>query len=742
MRRLLLAATLLAVAWLAAPSPPASATHTAPSDCAIYPIPTTYEAAQNRAAYMYGVNLAAYNMVAPADGFFGVPTVEAGARNSRGTAGMSYVPPVLLKAVSWIESGSAQGDHTVWWNATGPAKVSFDCGHGIMQVTSGMTDPADGGWPSSQQALLATHYLYNIGRGSAILVEKWNSAPDYRPIVGNGDPRLLEDWYFALWSYNGFTGPGANRSNHPLDPRYAAWPRTPFSCGPANDGLGHSYANYPYQELVYGCAAHPPSVAGQPVWSPMNATLPDLNNPTWRDPLSRFPNTSQMDMPTPNPVHIDPTARPPQELLTLLRGSPLLSVSRTAVMGNVNPVVLSNPGTGILAWRAKPQQSWIRVDKQAGVALAAGVPCTAGQPCDRATTLTISVNTVTAPPSGVGQVVIESLITGQRITVQVVRDYRADGMLLKGSGSSIYLMRGGLKHLVPNGQTFEANGFNWGAVINLAGATVNAVPTGQPVLNVLGDGFLLKGSPPWVFVMQGGRMRYIASASVMASCGYSWDSIHVISNAWLGATPGGAALSGPPCPRPSPPHGSLLRGSGSVVYVVQHGIKRFVPNGVTFEANGYRWGDINPIRQGSLALIREGVPMLNVLSSGNLLRGSGPALYVTDNGTRRYITSLNAMAACGYGSDAVRFVQDPFLNAVPQGANLSGPPCPRLSPPAGSLIKGSGPEVYVMQSGQRRYIQGSAFASCGYHFGNVNAVPDSSLSAIPAGPPLTGAPCP
>jgi hypothetical protein len=245
-----------------------------------------------------------------------------------------------------------------------------------------------------------------------------------------------------------------------------------------------------------------------------------------------------------------------------------------------------------------------------------------------------------------------------------------------------------------------------------------------------------------VYVTQNGRKRHVTSAAAMTSCGYTFDSVYRISDLWLAATPTGAALSGPPCPKPSPPHGSLLKGSGSVIYVVQHGIKRFVPNGLTFEALGYRWGDVNPIRQGSLALIPEGVPMLNALSSGNVLRGSGLALYVTDNGTRRYITSLNAMQQCGYGADTIRFVSDLMLNAVPQGASLSGPPCPRLSPPTGSLIMGSAPYVYVMQNGQKRYVQAAAFASCGYHFGNVNAVPDSSLGAIPTGAPLTGAPCP
>ena len=41
-----------------------------------------------------------------------------------------------------------------------------------------MTTPlGSGGQPTDQQALVATHFAYNIGRGMAILVDKWNSAP-------------------------------------------------------------------------------------------------------------------------------------------------------------------------------------------------------------------------------------------------------------------------------------------------------------------------------------------------------------------------------------------------------------------------------------------------------------------------------------------------------------------------------------------------------------------------------------
>jgi len=283
-----------------------------------------------------------------------------------------------------------------------------------------MTSPADGGFPSTRQALVATHFLYNIGRGAAILAEKWNGAPEVRPVAGTdtgSDPHIVENWYFATWSYNGFTGPGANRSNHPLDPDYA-WPRTGFSCAPFDDGFGHSYGNYPYQELVFGCAARPPSIDGAQLWTPLDLSLPDLDDPAWSEPLSLANFTSsdwyaRMDIETPRPSHEDDTPRPSDAAPELLRGSPHLVASRDSVIDDETEVVISNGGSGVLPWRAKPSASWITVDKQAGVALSPDVFCLPDVTCERVTTLTIRLDRERAPPGEGGWVDLENLVTGE-----------------------------------------------------------------------------------------------------------------------------------------------------------------------------------------------------------------------------------------------------------------------------------------------------------------------------------------
>ena len=409
MRRALLAMAFV-FALLAAGSP-ASAEHFLPNNCALYPISTTYEGPVDRSPYLAAMDLASFNMIAPNSGFFGTARVEAGPRSNRGVAEDPFIPRRVLKAIAHIESNTAQADHTVYWGATGPTKVSFDCGHGIMQITSGMTSPADGGWPSTQQSLVTTHYIYNVARGAAILATKWNTAPEARPVVGQGNPNIVEDWYYAVWSYNGFAG-----INNPLN---YAWPHVGFSCGSANDGFGHNRGNYPYQELVYGCIARPPSVNGQQLWNPLSASLPNLNNAGVREALGNFPNSSRMDMPSPSPTHGDNMTRPADAVRDFLLGAPSLRVSPTVVQGNVSEVTITNGGSSILAWRAKPRQSWIRVNRQAGVTLSSDVPCTPNEPCERRSTLRISIDVARAPATGEGRVTIQSLTTGQRRTVVV-----------------------------------------------------------------------------------------------------------------------------------------------------------------------------------------------------------------------------------------------------------------------------------------------------------------------------------
>lgn len=119
------------------------------------------------------------------------PSYEETARKLEIIAKSKNIPSVILKAVAFVESGWRQFDKNgnVVTNPYGPRP-----GLGIMQVTS---------YDSSNTELvkkLRYDIDFNISYGADILNAKW----DFAPKIGNADRNILENWYYALWAYNGW----------------------------------------------------------------------------------------------------------------------------------------------------------------------------------------------------------------------------------------------------------------------------------------------------------------------------------------------------------------------------------------------------------------------------------------------------------------------------------------------------------------------------------------------------------
>ena len=88
--------------------------------------------------------------------------------------------------------------------------ISFDCGYGVGQVTSGMHK---GETPAFDRARVAGDATYNLATGTLILADKWRATN----CVGDNQPRTVEDWYVATWAYNGLAF-----VNNPNNPNYSA----------------------------------------------------------------------------------------------------------------------------------------------------------------------------------------------------------------------------------------------------------------------------------------------------------------------------------------------------------------------------------------------------------------------------------------------------------------------------------------------------------------------------------------
>jgi hypothetical protein len=148
------------------------------------------------------------------------------------------------------------------YNASGTIDYGLaDCGYGVGQITSimtvGATDPYTGlAVPNTIQKKVAVDYAENAAATAYFLAHKWNDVTGAGIIANNGDPSMLENWYFAIWAYN--TGLHAYSStqpwglgwlNNPINPIYPAT-RNPFL--QTSYGDASHPGDWPYQERVMG----------------------------------------------------------------------------------------------------------------------------------------------------------------------------------------------------------------------------------------------------------------------------------------------------------------------------------------------------------------------------------------------------------------------------------------------------------------------------------------------------------
>jgi hypothetical protein len=164
-------------------------------------------------------------------------------------------PCELLRAIAMQESGWRQFcvPDTPADQVGGASRtiISFDCGYGVGQVTSGMHK---GETPAFDRARVAADATYNLATGTLILASKWRDTQ----CVGDNQPRTVEDWYVAAWAYNGLAF-----VNNPNNPNYSS---TRGVCDP-NAGC-----TAPYQEKIFGWMEHPPTAAH---WAALAVAYPD-----------------------------------------------------------------------------------------------------------------------------------------------------------------------------------------------------------------------------------------------------------------------------------------------------------------------------------------------------------------------------------------------------------------------------------------------------------------------------------
>ncbi len=189
--------------------------------------------------------------------------------------GAPHVSAAILHGVAYTESNWHQfnsPDYQVGGEPVGTPVESFDGGWGEYQQTWGMPPQCISANNCRNDVNRVQHdQSYNIGVGIASLINDWNSTAGVASSADPNNPYKANDWFFAVWAYNGSFG---NNPNDVPSSNYAHWyPGAPFRSI--------------YEEYVWYFAAHPQYYSN--AWT--DNYIPSLG-PSLLPPQIDFSNTT------------------------------------------------------------------------------------------------------------------------------------------------------------------------------------------------------------------------------------------------------------------------------------------------------------------------------------------------------------------------------------------------------------------------------------------------------------------
>ena len=115
---------------------------------------------------------------------------------------------------------------------------------------------------------------------------------------------------------------------------------------------------------------------------------------------------------------------------------------------------------------------------------------------------------------------------------------------------------------------------------------------------VIRDGLVLKGSGPEIYVLEGGKLRWISSLEAFEFFGYRWEQVHIVDDSFLEQFETGRPIH------------VLLKCQGSPhIYALENGQKRWIKDIPTFEAQGYVWEDVKFVSCDYLRSLPDGPPI-------------------------------------------------------------------------------------------------------------------------------------
>ena len=232
-------------------------------------------------------------------------------------------------------------------------------------------------------------------------------------------------------------------------------------------------------------------------------------------------------------------------------------------------------------------------------------------------------------------------------TVTIQRDFTT---------GRVYLVAAGRRHWVPDPTTAAILGINPGAWTDVRPEQLAPIPEGSAI-PALHEGSLIREPSGAIYVIRNGRREWIPSPAAFAAGGYQWGAVINVPAFVVARIP--AVL----------PEGTLVRAiGGSRIYEIEDGKRHWISTLELFVSRGFQWNLVTEVDAGFLRSIPEGLPF--GVGEGSIVRGSGDKVYVIENGLRRWIPTLTTFFVRGYRWENLVVLSDEALNSILLGAPL------------------------------------------------------------------------
>jgi len=236
----------------------------------------------------------------------------------------------------------------------------------------------------------------------------------------------------------------------------------------------------------------------------------------------------------------------------------------------------------------------------------------------------------------------------------------------------------------------------------------------------LTDGTLIASPESGVFLLEEGEKHPIESAQVFKSYGYHFSNVKMITEEDLNSIP-----STDPLPIAS---GSLVSPKGSPkVYVVENGMKRYVPSPKTLMDAGYTFDHVMTISQESADRHPTGDDYTDsgYIPNGSTVYADGTGAFVIQDNTRRPIPDRATFESNFGDLSQLRKVEKSDLMDVPAGDVLA---------PADRTLVADDNTVYLVEDGMKRPFKSvDQFVNDGFMFDRIKSVSMSVVNDLPVG---------